>query len=310
MPTDTTLSERVSLIDPQGWTSMSAVDVDTRDLLLTRLRTSDPTGSDRVTRPARRPNRRGTAVIGGLFAVSAAAAVGVLVVSGSTTAHQADYALSGPISLASWTKTPTRATVSDADTATCASALYGSDVDPSGLTVSGAENRGDFTAFQLLGSATPGYCVLLGSTIVVAEQILPTSSAPPAAGEAEIDMMGIAVNSFDGPDAAANTAKAGNIGLAEGHVGPDVTTVTVHLSNGTDVLATVADGAWSAWWPGELETPVAGSADSGVGVPTATFTTSGGGTGTVTPDENQSDFPIGIETGASRIFELHEHYGK
>lgn len=40
---------------------------------------------------------------------------------------------------------------------------------------------------------------------------------------------------------------------AYGHAGTDVTGVTLHLTDGTDVEATVHGGLYAAWWPGSID---------------------------------------------------------
>jgi hypothetical protein len=39
------------------------------------------------------------------------------------------------------------------------------------------------------------------------------------------------------------------VSSVDGHVGSDVTGVTVHTPIGTDVEASVANGRFAAWWP-------------------------------------------------------------
>ena len=37
--------------------------------------------------------------------------------------------------------------------------------------------------------------------------------------------------------------------MAYGYVGPQVSAVTLHLTDGTNVDATVQNGLYAAWWP-------------------------------------------------------------
>jgi hypothetical protein len=40
---------------------------------------------------------------------------------------------------------------------------------------------------------------------------------------------------------------------AHGHVGSDVTAVSLNLTDGTRVEATLQDGLYAAWWPSETD---------------------------------------------------------
>ena len=71
------------------------------------------------------------------------------------------------------------------------------------------------------------------------------------------------------------TDDEGWFSLVQGHVGSDVTGVTVHTPVGTDVEASVAHGRFAAWWPSDQpssENPEV------MGAPTYTLTLADGST--------------------------------
>jgi hypothetical protein len=281
--TETLLTEQISLIDPISEMSMSKHDEAGRDALFLHILATDTVSEGQAGR--RRLRRRTGSLVGGILGLAAATATCVLVVAGSGPAPRSDYALGGPISLASWTVTPTSTTVSSDEIDACATRLYDGTVDSGALTVSNAETRGEFNAFQLFGAASPGYCILFGDQLLVAEQIpangFDGDASDVATTEATTDMIGMTATATATSmgDSNASPTDAANVGVAEGRVGADVTQVTVNLSNGKSVTASVENGVWSAWWPLDEDVVATGV---GYAMPTIAFTTSDGTAGIAT----------------------------
>jgi hypothetical protein len=67
----------------------------------------------------------------------------------------------------------------------------------------------------------------------------PSSATPPAPGAAVIDIT------------TTTVANGQSFSVVEGAVGLQVTGATLVLSDGSSVVATVDNGLFAAWWPGQ-----------------------------------------------------------
>jgi hypothetical protein len=115
-----------------------------------------------------------------------------------------------------------------------ASCLTGGTSWPAGPQVTVSARNGDSAMISVggmgVGKSGTGSFTVSGSNTNV-------SSTVPAAGQA-------------GP-ASGNWNSVSNDHVAFGLVGAGVTGVTLHLSDGTSVVTTVANGYYAAWWPGD-----------------------------------------------------------
>ncbi|MEO7270263.1 MAG: hypothetical protein ABIW49_13755 [Knoellia sp.] len=208
----------------------------------------------------RRPVRRWAA----LGAVAAAAVTGAMVLPTLTAAP----------SYASWTARPD--TVTAAESALVREACLDQQGPSIGdgfsstkdLGVQLVERRGDFVT-MLLSKRTPDrlvasvYCLAqlpVGSTDVSDVQTGATGGGGlPAPSARQFTQGGI--SSFGGDDGAS---------ITEGEVGTDVVGLTLH-ADGHDVVATIKDGTYAAWWPGKAFTDLSGPSGKGGPQPAITY---------------------------------------
>lgn len=202
----------------------------------------------------RQPVRRWAA----LGAVAAAAVTGAVVLPTLTAAP----------SYASWTARPDTVTAAESVLVREAcldqqgSSIGDGSVATKDLSVQLAERRGDFVT-MLLSKRTPDrlvssvYCLAqlpVGSTDVSDVETGATGGGGlPAPTGRQFTQGGIA--QFGGDDGAS---------ITEGEVGPGVVGLTLH-ADGHDVVATIKDGTYAAWWPGRAF--VDSSVPSGKGGP-------------------------------------------
>ncbi|HTW13407.1 MAG TPA: hypothetical protein VME01_11725, partial [Solirubrobacteraceae bacterium] len=161
-------------------------------------------------------------------------AVGVLCASATAAAIAAAVALTSGAApaFAGWQSTPSAPAAGQLAQATqaCGQGL-GSPV----LT----DSRGPYTAEIFAQSNTSAVC-LTGDGVSMASTS--TSSGPVSVPAGQIQFGGGGRR-----DAAGNA-----LTLADGQVGSGVTAVTIELSDGSSVQATVSNGWYLAWWPGSV----------------------------------------------------------
>ncbi|MFC8600300.1 hypothetical protein [Isoptericola sp. NPDC057191] len=194
---------------------------------------------------ARRSGR--PAVLAGAAAAAVVAVAGVATVwwSGPTTAY------------ASWTAVP--ATLTAAETADRAASCdpvahavtEGADgprVETVPISPVLAEQRGDYTYVLLTGDSATGECLVTtqasGATdVVTGDAVL--AHVPAAPGPRELTTLQAGTASWSEGDTGD-----GALTSAYGRVGADVESVTLTLTSGERVEATVQDGWWAVWAPG------------------------------------------------------------
>lgn len=210
--------------------------------------------------PRRRPVRRWAA----LGAVAAAAVTGAVVLP----------TLNAAPSYASWTARPD--TVTAADSALVREACLDKQGPSIGdgamstkdLSVQLAERRGDFvsmllskrTSDRLVGSV---YCLAslpAGSKEVADIQLSATGGGGLPAPTGRQFTQG-AISQFSGDEPASFT---------EGEVGPEVVGLTLH-ADGHDVVASLKNGTYAAWWPGKAFADSAGGSGEGGPRPAITY---------------------------------------
>ena len=169
----------------------------------------------------------------------------------------------GTADLASWTGQPHHisATSSLATAAQqhCTDAL-GTDVGPG--TVSHLDARGEVASLVYRHGTDAYYCLSTAEHLGMWDLI---DASVPAGNTVPAD--GVLV------DTAGSHGSTGSlVGYAVGFAGPDVTAVAITPVGGATTTATLADGAWTAWWP----TDAADDSDA-----TVTITTRDGATHSV-----------------------------
>ncbi len=190
------------------------------------------------------PRRR--RLIVGVAAMAAAAAVAVAIpTTGLLGTDGAAYA--------SWTADPGSLSESDRSAADDACRDHGLDLSAPELRL--AERRGDWAV--LLYAGTRGI-----------DPVVAGCMARVPAGSSDVDDVDLGWVGGQGavPTGAqftdggmmqfGGTSLLGRdrptVSLVLGDVGPDVSALTIRTSDGRDVVATVADGHYVAWWPGTL----------------------------------------------------------
>lgn len=172
-----------------------------------------------------RPRRlrvRQLPAIGALGATGIATAVAAIVALGSSAAP----------AFAGWQRTPTAPAPGQlAQAAQACGQSLGNPV----LT----DSRGPYTAAIYARSTTSAVC-LSGNGVSMSSTSTSAASTSVAAGQ-------IQFNGGGQRDSAGNA-----LTLLDGRTGAGVTAVTIDLSDGSSVQATVADGWYLAWWPGTV----------------------------------------------------------
>jgi hypothetical protein len=126
------------------------------------------------------------------------------------------------------------------------------------------DTRGPFTAMILQSAGRTATCVTGPSFTTIAANAVPGGASgnilgvgSPAAGQPDLSMM----RSSSGPIRQASqvqlTAGGQPYTLVQGQVQAGVSGATLVRSDGSDVQATVADGSFVAWWPGDAHTTAA-----------------------------------------------------
>lgn len=231
-----------------------------------RLRTRERHLVSEITTFRRRRQRRVFALGGvGLVASGFAAALAVVLVGVGT-----------PSAFAAWTATPTTPTpgqVAAAETTCKAGAVTppaGTPVVPTNVSLT--DTRGPFT-LVLFGAntATQGALICLsgpdGTQFSISSGSQPV---PPGVDQ-------ITLNRLQG-----ESANGQSYVIAEGSAGSEVSGTTLTLSDGSHVTASVGNGLFLAWWPGNAT------------VTSAAVTTASGTT-------TQAISPLAIDTGGGTI---------
>jgi hypothetical protein len=225
---------------------------------------------DRLVRelavPPRRqaPRRLALGGVGALAAVGAATAALLIVFAGARTQN----------AFAGWRAAPTQPASGQTAGALsqCASRLASSAKGQSNIPASGwkalvTDTRGPFTAMILQSAGATATC-LTGPSFTTtqanateggaSQHVASTGSA--SAGQPSISVLGLGGPS-GGPISQATVQHATSDGqpytFLQGQVETGVTSVTLLLSDGSEVQATVSDGLLLAWWPGSADAAAA-----------------------------------------------------
>jgi hypothetical protein len=203
-------------------------------------------GSSRAPIPIRRSPRR--AVLAG---AAAAAVVAVATVATVTT-------LSTPPAFAGWTAVPTvlsdeettaRATSCDTNAHAIVDGADGPQVEDIPISPVLAEERGEYTYVLLTGDGAVGECLVTaqasGATDVVTGD---SATGVPLAEPGPRDVTTLQAGTASW---SAGATGDGALTSAYGRAGAEVAAVELTLTSGERVEATVHDGWWAVWAPGE-----------------------------------------------------------
>ena len=218
MSTDDTMTTALRHLDPAPASDLTAAERERANALLARI-VATPGGSA----PSRRRRVRALAGAG---------------VAGATLACLPALLLGSGDAFGSWTPTPEplSASAASAAEARCRASIG---VPDQGARVALAERRGEWTYVLLAGPGGETSCLMPDD----GEDAFGSSTADPPPPPA------LAPGGLDETSSMTNVTDEGSYSYTEGYVGRDVTGVTVHVSTGLDIQASVADGRFAAWWP-------------------------------------------------------------
>jgi hypothetical protein len=213
-----------------------------------------------IATPSHRPVSRRLA-LGGAGALAA--------VGATTAALLIAFAGAGaPNAFAGWTATPTRPAGGQTDGALsdCTSQLSGPANAPIGVPPGAwqalvTDTRGPFTAMIMKGGGATATCLTGPSFTSIAvnkgqgESVHVMRVGAPSAGTTAGGSSSVSVMGLDGSRRVTEEQLALDGGqpytIVQGQVDDDVTGVTLVLSDGSEVQATLADAELIAWWPGD-----------------------------------------------------------
>lgn len=262
-------------LDAAPVVSPTAEETARRNILLSEIFASS--ASPQTRRVTSTPIRKRPAFVWASVGLGAllvgAAAVGTVVVA----PHIIDRvdggspaASSGPLSavqLASWTSTPaalsTSSALADQAENWCQTKLGQANGAGGTPTITNQDARGDVASMLYERQGEHYYCLAAGTGTGLWEVVDGNPAQSLAADGILIDTSGSSGNG------------AGGLTYSVGFVGTDVTAVTLDEPGHLGIVATVANGRWTAWWP----TP--GDSAHGEPVGTITVTTGAGSTRTV-----------------------------
>lgn len=238
-------------LDPASTTLLTDAESDRAEATLERILAAPsqehvPGQSDRTRR-----GRRRRLVPVGLAGAAAGAAVPALLLAGGSA-------------FASWTPTPEdlTATAETEAAATCRSALG---LHELGDQVVNAERRGGWTYILIAGPKSEAACLMQND--LVGQQI-PRDRAREAGFFGTYDPDAVEAPTVASDRMVETEAMQGSVPApgpwpwpfrgddgfftwVGGYVGSDVTGVTVHPPTGPDVVASVENGRFAAWWPSD-----------------------------------------------------------
>ncbi|RJS45759.1 hypothetical protein [Nocardioides cavernaquae] len=231
-PDDATVTEALRRLDPAAGTSLTERELQRADAVFARI-VATPSDEPVPLEPVRPRRRRWLLAPVALVGAAGVAIPGLL--------------LGGGNAYGSWTPTPEPLTVDAAAqaAATCRAALGAPGREG---RVAVAERRGDWTYVLLVSQATEAICLLPNDSVGDAsrpDNFFGSYSPSDAAGPPTL-----APDRIVEKTSAEGSTDDGWFNWLEGHVGSDVTGVTVHTSSGLEIQASVAGDRFAAWWPG------------------------------------------------------------
>lgn len=168
---------------------------------------------------------------------------------------------------ASWTPVPRQAAA--ADRAVADGACRRAGLDLSAPTLALAERRGNWMV--LLYTSSEPVVTACMAHLPPGDDTAGDIDRARAGGRGAVPRGGQftegAIFQFGGARAFGRRDRP-TVSLTEGEVGEDVAALSIQTEDGRDVRATVADGRYVAWWPGEAF----GSGREGNGAPAPSFT--------------------------------------
>ena len=233
-------------LDPAPTTALTDAELERADATFARILATPRI--DQVSEESARPRWRRSRLLVAVGLVGAGAAVPALLLSGGSA-------------FASWTPRPESLTAAAASGAatTCHAALQMPD---QGERVVIAERRGGWTYVLLAGPKAEGACLMPDD--LVGHQDRAERNEQGFFGGYSTDPVEAPILARDRIVETESTAGSvptpglwplrddeGWFSLVQGYVGSDVSGVTVHTPVGADVVASVANGRFAAWWPSD-----------------------------------------------------------
>lgn len=245
-PTDRTGPIDLSALDPASSSRGDRAASFAAQQLLTRIMETPRTVTNTVAadgnaqaprrlNPRRVITRRPWTLAGG----AAAVAIGATIVSASL--------MGGDPAFASWTPTP--ATVAPAEAADQQAECLAAGTDPQGKVRSAlTERRGDFTFTLVATDQAVVECLLLDAALIEA-----TGQEEQGAitGGSTSDLPVPPVDGTSVLWGASFSSPAGDYTSAMGRIGSDVVAVQLTPGSASNIQASVGDGYFTAWWPGQ-----------------------------------------------------------
>lgn len=238
-PTDSLVTAALRHLDPAPGPDLTDAERARADATFARIVATPvdgPSGSPapvRADRPHRRRNR--LLVAGGLTGIAGVALPALLLGGGSA--------------FGSWTPTPESLTGEAAAAAatTCRDAFGVPDGEGE---VAVAERRGEWTYLLLVGPEVEATCLMPDDVVgrqahTDGDGFFGSHTADPPARPA------VGPRGIDETDAMSSVTDDGQVTYLAGFVGSSVTGVTLHVSTGLEIEASVAGGRFAVWWPSE-----------------------------------------------------------
>ena len=230
-------------------------------------------------------------LIGAAAVLVAGATTTVLILPSLTGAGQrpvSNFALPAHGSLSSWTEVPTLVSF---DTATgafevCEKAIDGtSDPTQPGRIVA-SDQRGEHISMVIDHREHFYYCIVAaGAVEMVIDLSEEEGRSAPFYPDASIMSWDFSVFSMMGDTRSVEDIEAGTNSVQEevvsaiGLAASDATSISLHLVDGRNVIATLENGSWAAWWPQTVDLEKMTSLPD----PTITFITTDGQTHNYVP---------------------------
>lgn len=186
-------------------------------------------------RPRRMWGRRRVLLPAGLVALVAAAGIAIPTLLRGDTAY------------GSWTATP-HPLKGDAVAMAAATCRAGLEMPDRGERVLLAEQRGEWTYVLLGGPHTEGHCVMPDD--LVGERDHAKIDGNYFGGYSpDVARTHVARDKIRETESMIDKTDRGMVIMSQGVVGRDVVGVTVHTPTGLEVVASVGNGHYAAWWP-------------------------------------------------------------
>lgn len=220
-------------LDPARRAVLTDAERERADATFARI-VATPSDAPETASPDRFRRRRSRLLVSVGLVGAAGAAIPALLLGGSA--------------YGSWTPTPEPLTAAAASAAadTCRAALEVPGQTTRDLVT---ERRGDWTYVLLADSNGEGACLMPNDVVGQAPPADRTAFFGTYDPDTDVDVPTLPRDGIVEVQSMEGDTDEGWFSWTQGHVGSDVTGVTVHIPSGPDVQASVDDGRFAAWWP-------------------------------------------------------------